>query len=226
MTILDLPPRTAPVTIADLLSRLGDIPPSRIRLHPFPGTATQRDVVSIHDHENVTCELVEGTLVAKPMGLRESLLAMILAHYLNTFIEANDLGFLSGEAGTMNLFGDLVRAPDLAFISFQRLPGSEVRDKAIPRVVPDLAIEILSDGNTAAEMQRKLEEYFAAGVRLVWIIDHRTRSAAVYTSVNQVTRLADSESLEGGDVLPGFTLSLKQLFDRLERAFNAGSARP
>ena len=71
-------------------------------------------------------------------------------------------------------------------------------------------------------MQRKLEEYFVAGVRLVWIIDHRTRSAAVFTSPNHSTRLTDAQSLEGSDVLPGFVLPLQQLFDKLERAFNAG----
>ena len=110
MTILDSPPQTATSRSPTCFRGWGIFRRRAFRLYPFPGTATEKDVTAIADRENVTCELVEGTLVEKPMGLRESLLAMLLAHYLSTFIEANNLGFLSGEAGTMNLFGDLIRA--------------------------------------------------------------------------------------------------------------------
>src|SRR5206468_1626606 len=76
---------------------------------------------------------------------------------------------------------------------------------------PDLAVEVLSKGNTRAEMDRKLREYFAAGVRLVWLIDPKTRTARVHTSPEEMTRLGEGDTLDGGDVLPGFALPLRDL---------------
>jgi Uma2 family endonuclease len=69
------------------------------------------------------------------------------------------------------------------------------------------------ENNTAAEMDRKLHEYFAAGVRLVWHIDPTTRTANAYTALDQWTEVGTSDSLLGGEVLPGFKLPLEQLFD-------------
>ena len=73
-------------TIGDLLKRLGDIPPERVRLHPTPGTATEKDVIKILDRENRPCELVEGTLVEKPMGYEESAIAVTVIILLGTFV--------------------------------------------------------------------------------------------------------------------------------------------
>ena len=78
---------TAPValTMADLLEQLGDIVPSRVRLHPAPGEATEDDLLYLHDHEDRLFELVEGTLVEKAMGYLESMLAAVLVQHLPTF---------------------------------------------------------------------------------------------------------------------------------------------
>jgi Uma2 family endonuclease len=84
-------------------------------------------------------------------------------------------------------------------------------------LAPDLAIEVLSEGNTEQEMLRKLHDYFTAGVRLVWYIDRRTRSARSYTAEDAVTEVGESESLSGGAVLPGFEMSLGTLFDGIEK---------
>jgi Uma2 family endonuclease len=88
----------------------------------------------------------------------------------------------------------------------------------VPELVPDLAVEILSEGNTPAEMRRKRREYFKAEVRLVWQIDPRTRTAAVYTDPERHETLSETRALDGGDVLPGFTLTLRDLFAELDRA--------
>ena len=82
-------------------------------------------------------------------------------------------------------------------------------------MAPDLAIEVLSAGNTAAEMQRKLRDYFTAGVKLVWYIDPATRSAKSYTAEDKFIAVDESGSLSGGDVLPGFELPLGALFDKV-----------
>ena len=81
-------------TFADLSEHLGGIPVQRIRMYPTPGTATERDVIAIQDHENRSCELIEGVLVEKAMGYRESLLAGVLLHWISAFLDENDLGAL------------------------------------------------------------------------------------------------------------------------------------
>lgn len=206
---------TPPVrTIADLLHRLGDVPPDRVRFDPVPGTATVADVIR---SENKGCELVEGTLVEKVMGLRESLLAVFLGELLGPFVRRQNLGILSGEQGTYELLEGLVRLPDVAFVSWDRLPNRRIPDEPVPNVVPDLAVEILSASNTLGEMARKRGEYFKAGVRLVWEIDPRARSVRVYTSASAYTDLTADDTLDGAPVLPGFALSLAQLFAELDR---------
>ena len=79
-----------------------------------------------------------------------------------------------------------------------------------------MAVEVLSEGNTAAEMDRKRGEYFDAGVRLLWFIDPDTRTAVVYSGINQPTELAGDQDLDGGAVLPGFTLPLLSAFSVLD----------
>jgi Uma2 family endonuclease len=207
---------TAPLagvtTIGDLLKRLGDIPPERVRLHPTPGTATEKDIIEILDRENRPCELVEGTLVEKPVGYEESDIAGLIITALNNFVRPRKLGMVTGEAGTIRLFQGLVRIPDVAFISWDHFPNRKRPKEPIPELAPDLAVEVLSRSNSKPEMNRKLEEYFAAGVRLVWIVDPRKRTARVYTALNQSVLIKEGQSLDGGAVLPGFVLPLSELF--------------
>jgi hypothetical protein len=92
-----------------------------------------------------------------------------------------------------------------------------VPPEPIPAVAPDLAVEVLSEGNTEGEMQRKLRDYFAAGVRLVWYVDPRSRTAKAYTAPDQGIVLDQQQSLSGGEVLPGFELPLRDLFAELDR---------
>lgn len=204
-------------TFADLLHRLGDISPARIRSRPAPGTATVRDVVRIERRENRLYELVDGVLVEKTMGLAESRIAILLATALQRFIEMDDLGVVTGPDGMFRFPENLVRMPDVAFASWDRFPGGQIPRNPVPQVVPNLAIEILSEGNTTGEMSRKLREYFRAGVSLVWFIDPKTESGTVYLSPTQAKRISASGVLDGGDVLPGFKVSLKDLFAKLER---------
>src|SRR5262249_3463435 len=90
-------------TLADLLEYLGGVSPKRIRFRPAPGTATEEDVLAIHDHEDRVYELVYGVLVEKTMGLRESLLAIALASILWGFVRPRNLGLVTGADGTMRL---------------------------------------------------------------------------------------------------------------------------
>jgi len=204
-------------TVADLLERLGGIPARRVRLEPMPGTATERDVIEVQDREGRLCELIDGVLVEKVMGFQESVEALLLASSLVNYLQVHDLGMAIGADGMMKLFPGLVRIPDVAFISWARYPKGKLRRGEIPAVVPDLAVEILSKGNTRKEMARKLDEYFRAGVRLVWYVDPKTRTVKVYTSPDQVVVLEAGDTIDGGDVLPGFRLPIGPWLDEAAR---------
>ena len=201
-------------TVADLLRRLGDIPPDRVRFDPMPGMATVADLLR---PENKGCELVEGTLVEKAMGTREAFLAGHLRELLGPFVRTNNLGILTPGDGPWELISGLVRLPDLAFLSWDSLPNREVPDEPIANAVPDLAVEVLSRSNTPGETARKRGEYFRNGVRLVWEINPRARTVRVYTSETAFTDLTAADTLIGDPVLPGFTLPLAQLFAELDR---------
>jgi Uma2 family endonuclease len=199
-------------TAADLLRKLGDIPPERVWIDPVPGTATEKDVLAIEARENRLCELVDGVLVEKTVGYYESLVAGLVVHFLNRFVIDRDLGIALGADGTLRILPGTVRIPDACFISWDKLPGRKLPAEPIPDLVPDLAIEILSAGNTKKEMQRKLREYFEAGVSLVWFIDPASRIAEAYRSRTAKTRIGPDGILSGDPILPGFQLSLQELF--------------
>lgn len=203
-------------SMADLLKELGDIPPERVRIRPVPGTATVQNIVDIDAHEDRLFELVDGVLVAKQSSLRESIVAIELNALLHSFVIRGNLGIVVGSA-MMEILPGLVRIPGVAFLSWARLPGGKVPTDAVPNIVPDLAIEILSKGNTVAEMNRKRREYFKAGVILTWIVDHKTRTLKVYTSPEDFREFTENETVCGDPVLPGFTLSLRELFSELDR---------
>jgi Uma2 family endonuclease len=209
---------TDELTLADVLRQLGGISPRRIRFRPAPGTATEKDVVKIRDRERRLFELVDGVLVEKVMGYWESVLAIELAGFLRDFIKRRKLGTLAGEAGMLRLRPGLVRIPDLSFISRARLAEHRAALAPIPPLGPDLAIEVVSEGNTPKEIARKIREYFASGSRLVWVVDPSTRTVDVYTAPAKRIVLKETQTLTGDAVLPGFRLPLKKLFMVLDEA--------
>jgi len=199
-------------TAADLIGRFGAIPLARIRHEPAPGTASERDVVEVHDREGRLYELVDGVLMEKTVGIYESYLAGLLLHLIWTFVRQKDLGVVLGADGMMRLAPGLVRIPDVSFISWRRLPERRVPREALSHVAPDLAVEVISKGNTREEMQRKLTDYFAAGVHQVWYVYPNSREIYVYRAPDQCTVLTEQQTLDGGAVLPGFRLELHAFF--------------
>jgi len=209
-------PTFADWTLADMLEHLGAIPPNRIRMYPFPGTATEKDVLEAERRFGRICELVDGVLVEKTMGYYESRVAVAVSFFLELHLRDKNLGIVLGADGTLKILPDQVRIPDVCFISWERFPNRQLPPEPIPAVAPDLAVEVLSEGNTEGEMERKLRDYFAAGVRLVWYIDPKTRSARVYTAPDHCERVDENGILPGGEVLPGFELPMKDLFAHVE----------
>ena len=204
-------------TVADLHRRFGPIPFERIRQNPPPGSGTVEDVVRLNDHEDRLYELVDGILVEKTVGVQESIIAINIGTLLNNFIRPRGLGLVAGADGTIQLDINLVRIPDVSFISWERVPGGEVPEEPVPLLVPDLAVEVISRSNTRKEMDEKLQEYFEKGVRLVWYVRPKSRVVDVYTARDHFTRLTSLMQLGGGDVLPGFSVQVGELFEMPKR---------
>jgi hypothetical protein len=192
-------PDTSPAeNLAELLDQLGGIPPHRIRARPAPGTATEADVIAERESPaRRLCELVDGVLVEKAGCTQGSLLAAVVAHWMLNHVEQNDLGIVLGADGMLRLM------PGLA--------------DPVAEYVPDLAVEVLSPSNTVGEIKRKLREYFLAGTRLAWVIQPKNQTARVYTSPSESRRISRTGSLDGAPVLPGFRVSLPDLFARTRR---------
>jgi Uma2 family endonuclease len=200
--------------MAELIAHLGDIPPERIRLRPAPGTATEEDVIDANERLDCLCELIDGVLVEKARGYYESLLAAVLIGFIHEYLGRNDVGFVLGADGMVCVAPGQVRLPDVSFFSWKRFPQRILPRGAILRMTPDLAVEILSPSNRPREMERKLEELFAGGGQLAWHVDPERRTVKVYTAVDQFTELEAGQTLDGGNVLPGFSLSIEQWFAR------------
>jgi Uma2 family endonuclease len=207
-------------TMDDLLERIGNVPLSRIRAKPAPGTATEADVIAAKRSFDRRCELVEGVLVEKAMGFKESVLALELGMLLKLFVKARRLGPVAGADGFVRLMPGLVRIPDLAFVSWDRLPGRKIPDAPIPDLAPDLVVEILSPSNTKGEMTLKRQNYLDAGVRLIWFVDPGSRSVLVIRHDREDRLLSQADRLDGEEILPGFAAQLEELFAELDQTGN------
>lgn len=207
---------TANITVADLLKSLGGIPSDRVRLQPHPGTATVRDALRVLAREDRICELVDGVLVEKPMSGYESVLGGIFVQLIRNYLDEHRLGIVVGADGLLRILPRQIRSPDAAFISFDRIPDPEPKLGRAPKWIPNLAIEVLSPGNTEREMRRKRREYFKAGVQMVWMIHPATKTATVYRSPTDFDEIAADGVLRAPDILPGFELPLPDLFRRAQ----------
>jgi Uma2 family endonuclease len=203
-------------TMSELLADLGGVPPERVWLSPVPGTATEQDIIDADDHHDRLCELVEGVMVEKPMGIHESILAAAISSALRAFVIPRKLGFVAGADGMLRLRIGLVRIPGVAYISRDRLPNGKLPKDAIGPFAPDIAVEVLSKSNPPGEMARKRHEYFAAGTRLVWEFDPVACNVRVFTAPDKFKTLTRAKTLDGGTVLKGFKIPLNELFAELD----------
>ena len=181
-----------------------------------PVTADELLTMPHRDEHGNYCllELVRGEVRRmSPTGGTHGYICFELGAELRTFIKARDLGAGFGaETGFLvERNPDSVLGADIAFVSKKRLKGIENFDKFIP-FAPDLAVEVLSPSNTVSEIDEKIALYFAAGARMVWIVKPKQRTVSVYTSPFDVRILREGDTLDGGDVLPGFSYELSKLF--------------
>ena len=170
-------------TLADLLTRLGNIPPERVRLTPLPGRVTKWDLIRFHGPGQY--ELLDRVLVSKGICPSRGYLAVELIGHLGNAVERDELGVMLGPGAWVEVLPGVIRNPDVSFVPWERFPERRVPMEHISRHVPALVVEILSPSNTRKEMQIKLKEYFLGGVKLVWMIYPEKRTAEAYTAPRQ-----------------------------------------
>ncbi len=180
-------------------------------------TATSPPPPIVSHEDDGHYEVVDGRRVETPrMGSYECDIANELAFWINDYFFSTKKRL--GRLGVEVLFRideaiNLQRRPDLAFVSYDRWPRKKrPQPDDAWNVVPDLAVEVVSKNNTASEINEKVQDYFRCGVRLVFVLYPVQEQVYVYRSPTSVTILEKSDTLEGGDVLPGFQLPLVNLF--------------
>ncbi len=200
-------------TLEDLLNDLGGIGPARVRLASPVGGANEDSLLVPSGRY---CELVDGTLVEKAMGFYETFLASVLLQFIQRWPEYDKFGFVVADGALTKLGEGLVRIPDVSFYRWDRIGSRTVPRDPICRLTPNWAVEIVSRSNTRAEMERKRQEYFDAGVELVWIVYPNTKTVEVWSTPLDCHITGINDSLSGGDVLPGFSISVREWFQRAD----------
>jgi Uma2 family endonuclease len=172
-------------------------------------TATEDDLRAMPEDGN-KYELVDGEIQVSPAGDRHSAVALRLAARLLAFVEEHRLGHVMGADAGFRLPGGNVRSPDSSFVATGRFPNDRPTEDW-GALAPDLAVEVISPGDRPRHVLDKVGEYLAVGVRLVWVVDPRTRRATIHRSLSDVRTIGEDEWLDGDDVLPGFRCLLREI---------------
>jgi Uma2 family endonuclease len=173
---------------------------------------TIADVERLNDERRY--DLIRGELVSMaPAHFRHGHIALRIGAKLLDFVTAHGLGQVCGaETGfILARDPDVLLAPDAAFVRAERLPPPEEQDRFLP-LAPDLAVEVFSPSERRGMIERKVHEYLAAGVPLLWVVYPRQRTVTVYAAGREPRTLRGGDALDGGDVLPGFRLPLAEVF--------------
>ncbi len=168
--------------------------------------------------ESEGAELVDGRIVEVPMGSMSSWLGGLLFARVFEFAMANRLGWVFPQETGIAIWAERrsrVRKPDLTFVRAGRIPGGRPPEGWLT-VVPDLVVEIVSPKDRVEDLDAKLAEYREAGVPLIWVIHPGTQTAHVLGANLPLREVDPDGSLDGGDVLPGFSCRLADLFAAAE----------
>jgi Uma2 family endonuclease len=171
---------------------------------------TPEDLLAMPDGKSY--ELVDGQLVEKDMGLQSSYIAGLIVTLLTTFVRTHQPGWVFLPDASFQCFPDnpnKVRRPDASYIPLAKLP--QVPEGHCP-IAPDLAVEVMSPNDLVDDVDEKVAEYLAAGVRLVWVVKPKRRIVEIHRANGTSTILHAPDDLTGEDILPGFRCRVADLF--------------
>jgi Uma2 family endonuclease len=182
-------------------------------------TATEKVLLTAEDFwqlpdDGHTYELVAGECVRMPpSGFLHGTIAMDLGGLIQEHVKRHDLGVVcAAETGfKLRQNPDTVRAPDVAFVSKERILTHGKPEK-FWEGAPDLAVEVVSPNDRFDDVVEKVQEYLAAGARLVWVALPRSKSIMVYHPNGEIKILREGDELQGEDVLPGFVCLVQKVF--------------
>lgn len=160
-------------------------------------------------------ELVRGELIkSSPAGNKHGRFAANVTAFLGVHVKANKLGavYAAGTGFWLKSEPDTVRAPDVAFVSQKRLEEVGDVDGFWPGA-PDLVVEVISPSDTYTEVEEKVFEWLGAGARMVVVVNPRKRAVTVYRSLTDIRVLTEDDTLDGADVVPGWRMTVKDIFD-------------
>ena len=173
---------------------------------------TPEDLLAMPDGKDY--ELVNGELVERKTGWHSSRVGGRLVQFLGSHCDAHGLGWVAQADAGYQCFPDApgkVRKPDVSFIRLERLSPSD-QPEGHCRIVPDLVAEVVSPNDLYYEVEEKLMEYLAVGVRLVWVVNPPTRTVRVHRADGTAAFLREADELSGDDVVPGFRCRVGALF--------------
>lgn len=167
-----------------------------------------------------SCELVRGKVVPKggsfeiymPTGAKHGAVTDELEARISYFVRKNKLGRVFAAETGFILAEGTVRGIDISFVGKEKIAEFGVPDGFFP-VAPDLAVEVISPGNTSDEIQSKIEEYLSAGTKLVWIVYPKQKMIHVHRQSNVIKVLRENDELDGEEVLPNFKVKLNEIFE-------------
>ena len=180
-------------------------------------TVTPEELLEMSDSKQY--ELVDGNLEEKEVSYLSSLIGTEVSFQLNLFLHQHPLGTVTGSDASFQCFDEddplKVRRPDVAFIARGRLPAGELARGHVT-VAPDLVVEVVSPNDYVYELNKKVQEYLRAGVRLVWVIDPENRTLLVYRANRTLAEFKPEDELTGEDVIPGFRCYVRDFFKPLD----------
>ena len=159
------------------------------------------------------CELIGGEIVMmSPAGFDQGRFASKVVVALANYAGQKQSGVVTtAETGFKIAHDpDTVRAPDVAYVLAERIPSGGV--KGFFPGAPDLAVEVVSPSDRASEVAAKVQEWLSAGCRLVWVVDPENHAVTVHRSRTEITVLTAEDTLDGGELLPGFSMAVGDIF--------------
>ena len=173
---------------------------------------TPEDLLAIRDR--LMPELIDGELVEREMGQKSDSIAATCLMFIARFVREHSVGLVNGAQGSYQIFPDAptkVRIPDVSFTRRERLPQGGPAD-GHGRVAPDLVVEVVSPNDEAEDVERKINDFFRAGVPLIWVVYPDTRTVVVFRADGSGQRLKVGDVLDGEGILPGFRLPVADIF--------------